>query len=735
MDDGPETALGLSSITCHNDVRSTGVKQIYNLQKKFDMEGILTTTECYKDNPSYDSYKTLLQTQIDQYVDQVTPMGYVLHNQDAGRMECLVTLGADIDGWIKEAFDGYQYLEGMMLNAWADNLLYEATNDLYSKLLEELEEGSYLSIRYEPGNTNVDMEVQKELFDSIVPVFGLDMRITEGFMLAPSKSLVYYYELTDEDCARGIDHDCSHCEIGCSNRKYIVTLHEEHQTRLIQGKNGVNLLDLLRQHDVFVDAPCGGKKVCGKCKIKVSDNTYVLNEDEKAFLGDSIQQGYILACYHELDQDLEIYLNGSNDSQHDSHRVETGYVDFEVDEARYDVDDFLKKNAPVGVAVDIGTTTLVVSLINMVTHDVVGLKKALNPQKAFGADVISRIQHVSEDPYHPLGRMVRETIETLTFDLINETGYDWHHIEEMVISGNTTMIYLLLDMDPAKLAVAPFETVDMSLKEMVSTELFAKVDPFKVIILPWISAYVGGDILSGMYVSRIHEEKRNVIFIDIGTNGEMVIKSDKGLVSAATAAGPAFEGANIKHGMGSIAGAICEVKAVDDGYEIVTLGDTEPVGINGSALVDIVSILLKQGHVDAYGYMEEPVMIHDDIGIFPEDIRQVQLAKGAIRAGVEVLMSEAGVTVETLDAIYIAGGFGSHMDIDHAIAIGLIPKGTRDKVKVVGNTSLAGAVRYLLEAKGQSEMETILKQCEYLELSSNLTFNTAYMDSMLFEME
>ncbi len=699
----------------------------YELGIKFNKDDVLAMAECHKDNPSYDSYSQLFDQLVNQYVKEVRPKGYV--QIEGQEVRCLVSLGPDCDTWIKDAFNQYMYLEGMILNSLFDCILFEASNELYGLIKDDLEDQGFLSIRYEPGQENVSMEMQKYLFDKMDSEFDLDMFITEGYMLSPTKSMVYYYKLEDEDCAHGIDHDCSSCPTGCRNRKYRISLISGDSKRVIQGRQGENILEVLRRNHVFVDAPCGGKKVCGKCKIKLGKHNFDLVEEEKNFLGSQgLEDGYVLACYHTLNQDLEVFLDPDlHSDSHEDHHIETGYAPFNIEEPR-----FSGQGNGYGIAVDIGTTTLVVSLIDLSTGQVLGIKKALNPQKPYGADVISRIQYTTENQDHFLGKIIRNKIMDLSQDLIGDHGIT---IREMVVSGNTTMIYLLLDINPEKLAHAPFETVERPELIRHSKDLFGGDLSFDLVVLPWISAYVGGDIVSGIFATNIYKDPGNILLIDIGTNGEMVLKTDKGMVSAATAAGPAFEGANITCGMGSISGAICEIKASDKGYEILTLGEKEAKGINGSALVDMTALLLENGKVDMMGYMESPEKIYKDIAMYPADVRQVQLAKGAIHAGAQVLMDEASLSADDIDHVYIAGGFGSHMNINHAVAIGLIPKGLKSKVKVVGNSSLAGGVKYLLQKNSQEDILRIADACTYLELSSNMKFNNAYMDSMLFEKE
>ncbi len=726
-------------------MEKTHMGEYIKLKRRFDKEAVLTMVECYKDNPSYASYSQLFDELVEQYLDKITPKGYVEVYKEQNRIECLVTLGPDCDRWIREAFDHYMYLEGMLLNSLFDMMLYEASNQLYETVKTMVPKGKHLSMRYEPGQLNVPMQEQRYIFERLQKSCDLQMSITQGCMLNPTKSTVYYYELVDYECAFGIDHDCSHCQTPCSNKKHTITIKNPDSLQvlqIIQGKKGENILDVLRQNHCFVDAPCGGKKVCGKCKIQVEEHEFCIEDAERAFLGEHlVEEGFILACYHELDRDLVMLSNeiGAKEEMNTPQKthIEAEYTPYKITEPKYPKDE---RTPHFGVAIDIGTTTIVVSLIDLVSKETIATKKVLNPQKAYGADVISRIQYVNEHKEHDLGTSIRNKLWELTKVLLEDHAQQLGaktlvEIEEMVISGNTTMIYLLLDIVPEKLAIAPFETVCPPPIVCSSQDVWDIPYMFDIVVIPWVSAYVGGDIVSGMYMMQFDQTPGNNLFIDIGTNGEMAIKTENGLVSAATAAGPAFEGANIKCGMGSVDGAICEIHRQEEGYGIVTLGGEKAIGINGSALVDGVALLLEDKKVNAMGYMESPEMIFEHIGFYPEDIRQLQLAKSAICAGVDVLIDEAGIQVEDIDTVYIAGGFGSHLNIKHAITIGLIPKALESKVNVIGNASLGGAIRCLLERRGKEKIVEIAKACQYLELSSNYRFNTAYMERMIFEME
>jgi uncharacterized 2Fe-2S/4Fe-4S cluster protein (DUF4445 family) len=707
--------------------------------KHYDLKSILDNVECYKDNPRYESYKEKLEMLIEASQEHINPTGYIVKSardrylpaSSLYSIYCMVTLGPWIDGQIQKHFANYEYLEGMMLNALGDQILYEATNELYEMVKEDVTiEGKFLTIRYEPGNSEIPMEKQKEIFEIINENYELEMYVTEGYMLSPTKSLAYFYGVEADDCSLGIDHDCSSCQsTECKMRKYLIKIHINGEVNLIQAKKGENLLDVLRRHKVFLESPCSGKRLCGKCKVHVPKHGYEMDLTEARFLSqDEIENNIILACYHTVDRNLEVKL----DINVMELNISVDYAPFTIKSPRYEKNDYEIKHRKLGVGIDIGTTTVAISLVDLVSHEVLDTKKILNPQKAYGADIISRIQYVAENPNHMLTTLIRECLQENIIELFEQGEYEFAQLSEIVVAGNTTMIYLLLDIDPKELAVSPFTTIDMGLYKCSSDEFWKLPVRCSVTILPWVSAYIGVDIVSGIFATHLKDKKENILFIDIGTNGEIVLKHGDRMTCVATAAGPAFEGANIKCGMGSIGGAICEIIQSDIGYELEVYGHGEPMGLCGSALIDAIAILLKNGHILDTGYMEAPYMFHKEIGIYPDDVRQVQLAKAAIAAGIEVLLEVSGLSCDEVDYVYLAGGFGSHLNVRNAAAIGLIPVEFESKVIVVGNTSLAGSIRYLLEKHGQTEIETILSSCDYLELSSNMIFNNAYVNNMMF---
>lgn len=708
-------------------------KKSYVLEMSYNEAEVLSAADCRIEDPNYPNYQKEFRVLVEENKKYLEPKGYVVIEEEdtylpsPGLMTayCIVSLGKKIDEIIASKFADFDYLAGMMLNALTNHLIYKASNQLFKEMKEDQE--LHLSSRYEPSVNDIPDDRQKIICDKIVDSFHVDISTTEAFMISPTKTLAFFYGLEETACGLGLDRVCSSCDMeDCDKRHYMIEVSQGKEKEIIQGKNGDTILNVLRQHDIFVDAPCGGKKLCGKCQVKVKGHEYVLTEEEKAFLPEGAEEeGTILACFHTVDKDLAIEIKPIVDTV----KIETNYAKFNVKEPKYqNIDNYLQ----VGVGVDIGTTTVSISLIDLVNGKVLGIRKYINPQKAYGADVISRIMYAGEYNDGQLTTLIRDSIEESIIELIEEQNMTIDAIKEITISGNTTMTYLLLGMDPKKLAVSPFIIKDIGIHTCDSKDIFNDIEDIHTTVLPYISAYVGGDIISGLFATHIQDVSGNIVFIDIGTNGEMVLKTKDRLISAATAAGPAFEGANIKCGMGSISGAICEVEYVEGKYKVTTIDGGDAEGICGSAIIDLVALLHKQGHIDDFGFMEEPVMIQGDIGLYPEDVRQIQLAKAAIMAGVDILLEAADLKHSDIDAFYIAGGFGSHLNKENSAYIGLIPQEIVGKVKVVGNTSLAGSVRYLLEKDGRVEIETICDECEYIELSTNANFNDAYVRGMGF---
>lgn len=418
------------------------------------------------------------------------------------------------------------------------------------------------------------------------------------------------------------------------------------------------------------------------------------------------------------------------------------------------------------IAIDLGTTTLAFALIDKASAQVLHTVTALNAQRKYGADVLSRIQASVSGKREELRECIQSELCTGIDRLLKECTFTANHenekrIDRIVIAGNTTMIHLLMGYDCGTLGVYPFTPVNSNLISGTSKEIFGytlRNTEITTIILPGISAFIGGDIVAGLYAVDIVEQEEVNLFIDLGTNGEMALGNCDRILTTSVAAGPAFEGGNISCGIGSVAGAICSVdiacnpeKGFYDG-NVRTIQDKIPCGICGTGVIETVAELLKNEMIDETGlYIDEffetgfllsaPNGVNrisdmgnkEEIVFTQKDIREFQMAKAAVRAGIDILISQYGIEKEEIKNVYLAGGFGFHLNIEKAISVGLLPGEVCDKVKVVGNSSLGGMVKFLSDKDKMTKVQKILDITQEIILAENEEFNAKYLCSMAFD--
>ena len=420
--------------------------------------------------------------------------------------------------------------------------------------------------------------------------------------------------------------------------------------------------------------------------------------------------------------------------------------------------DTTKKNY--GVAVDIGTTTVVSTVVDLNTGNDLAVASALNTQATHGADVISRINYATESEHglDELGDRVVHVINQITEYACAEARTDCKNVYEVTVVGNTTMTHLFLKVPSSNLSVMPYVGVFSDPVEVTASEIGFNINPkANVYVLPNIAGFVGADTVGVILASALNRSETIKLAIDIGTNGEVALGSYKKLLTCSTAAGPAFEGAMITHGMRGASGAIERVQLEDRPvYQVINGG--KPIGICGSGLIDVVAEMLRLGIVDETGRMTPP----DELDISPElktyirrsdeygphlvlyesdgqkvvitqrDIRQVQLAKGAIKAGIEILMRKLGIKLEDISEVLLAGAFGNYIKKENAIRLGLIPNFPLDKVHFIGNAAEAGAKMALMSKEAREEAVRISKGTEYVELATDPNFQNEFMEAMMF---
>lgn len=388
------------------------------------------------------------------------------------------------------------------------------------------------------------------------------------------------------------------------------------------------------------------------------------------------------------------------------------------------------ENGSSAVCIDIGTTTVAFELI--AERGTLKTYKTINPQRRFGLDVLSRIEASNRGRSDELAAVIRYTL----INGYNEVTKEFGDTEKIIIAGNTTMVHLLMDYSCASLGAYPFKSKHLkTIKTTFDKITKSKITPVETTIYGGISAFVGGDIVSGLYMCDFDRSDKINMFIDLGTNGEMAIGNNKNILVTSTAAGPAFEGGRISCGIGSVDGAVCGVDLKSG--TLKTIGGKPPIGLCGTGIIELVSELLGAGIIDCTGLLDDNYFINgyklaEDIVFSQNDIRQVQMAKAAVRAGIEVLMKKYGALFSDIDTIYLAGGFGHGLSIEKACNIGILPKEFIGKTKLLGNSSLGGCAKYCSQSDGDERINHIKEISDEISLGSSGEFNSMYIEYMNF---
>ena len=489
--------------------------------------------------------------------------------------------------------------------------------------------------------------------------------------------------------------------------------------------------------------PCGGKKRCLKCKVKVTGALLPMSAHETSLLSDEeIQNNIRYACMTEAVGDICLYL--------DTHTDDGVTVLTEWKLPMFEVD---RWGGDYGIAVDIGTTTIAAYLYRLSDGELISSVSDQNPQALYGADIISRIERAIKGDGDLLSQTIQTALSRLFLELVSCARLTPDAIDSIVLVGNTAMLYLLCGKNPVSIAYAPFKS-----ETYFGESLPAKALNFSLgaeVYLPsCISAYIGADMTSALLAAGFYDvdgiiEQRSVLLADIGTNGEIALLHDGKLLCCSTAAGPAFEGAGIFQGMAEKKGAIGRVRLIGGKFYCTVLGETEAKGICGSGLLDAVASMLDAGILDETGNINpdghnytsfisevegQPAFTlpGTSIIITQKDIRALQLAKAAICAGIMTLLDEAGISAERLSHLLIAGGFGSHINPYSAERIGLIPKGYADKTSFIGNAAGAGASMILLNRRYRMASELIRDIADHIDLSCHPAFTEHFVEQMVF---
>ncbi len=505
----------------------------------------------------------------------------------------------------------------------------------------------------------------------------------------------------------------------------------------------LTIKEFLQKQDIFLIAPCGGNGTCGKCIVYISSGNTRLP---------------VCACNTIITSSLESItipdtsLLGMDES-----------VDYSISDRKS------RANSTFAVAADVGTTTIEIQLLNPVNGHIIGSKKEYNKQIAFGSDVLSRVKAVMDEStqLELQSRLIQHQLKEMILSLCESMHLSYSCIDHIHISCNTIMEYLFFGKDPVPLVSNPKVALDSyDINQVCHLDVFEQA---KLTYSPPISPYIGGDITAGLY-HTIHNRKAGAfLYLDIGTNGEMALGTADRYTATSTATGPAFEGAGISCGMTGTTGAITHItwKEAACKMQIETIGNTIPQGICGSGMIDLIAILLDTDLLTAsgtilspnearkklsrltyaklrqalgYRFLEEDVngngifylRRNPDIYITTEDVRRIQLAKGAVGAGIELLMKEKQLTFDEIDYLFVAGNFGSHLNPVNAAKIGLIPEALLDRLTCVGNASLEGSVHALTDPKRITHMAELTAHADVISLADDQDFSSIFMNHIDF---
>lgn len=473
----------------------------------------------------------------------------------------------------------------------------------------------------------------------------------------------------------------------------------------IQADPGTVLLHALREAGLAQDAPCGGRGTCGKCKVYADGRE-------------------VLACQTEVDRDMEVALP----PKEQLNILQAGIVPAMA----------LESLAGYLLAIDIGTTSVVCFLLEGKTGRELAVCSMENPQAAFGADVVSRIQAALGGNLDALTCRIRAGVTDLIRKVCTEANVPAKQIRRVSLVGNPAMQQLFLGMSPENLAAVPFSPVLTRAQTIPCGDILPICPKAELLVVPDISGYVGADTVGCLLATELYKNEEITLLVDIGTNGEMVLGNRDRMVACATAAGPALEGANIRFGMRAAPGAIDHVWLENGEIKCSVFGGGQAIGICGSGLVDAVAVGLDMGLLNKRGRIQNEtrmLQLTERVYLTQEDIRQVQLAKGAVCAGIILMAQQLGIRIEDIQRVQLAGAFGSFLNPESACRMGLLPQQLRHKIEAVGNAAGSGAKMLACDPALLPLTQKLAERIEFLELASLREFPKAFANAMQFREE
>jgi uncharacterized 2Fe-2S/4Fe-4S cluster protein (DUF4445 family) len=599
-----------------------------------------------------------------------------------------------------------------------------------------------------------------------------------------------------------------HVEEAHPDRVRLVFRQSDGATKEARVPAGTTLFDCASWNGIAIDSTCGGHGTCKKCKVRVSSGEQAVSTvDPRAFSPDELRSGWRLACRANAEHDvvvevpplqtrpkaalagvgrhvilrpavqkryLELDEPTLEDQTSDLERVLAGMDDVElrvpleivrslgrtlrnadwkvtavfVDDLLVDVEPGDTSGRRYAIAYDLGTTTVVATLLDLETGQPASVRSMLNKQQPFGADVISRISATMMDA-DALGRLqesAHDTLMQLTSEVCDEAGVEPSEVYEIVVTGNVTMIQLALGIDPEPLSMAPFTIASRRLPEARAADFGVTVhERAPAVMFPALGAYVGPDIVAGVLATGLTLDKRTRLFIDVGTNSEIVLGSAEQALACAAPAGPAFEAAQIRCGMRAAEGAIEGVKIMDGEVQLTVIGDVEPLGLCGSGLVDAVAELVTAGILDHSGRFvlgssdrlgkigdENVFHLAPDVFLSQRDVRELQFAKASIATGWTILCNDLGIEPGEISQVLLGGSFGSYLTAASAVKIGLVPRLPLPRIVAAGNVAGEGAKIVALSITERAAANAVLDEISYVELSGRGDFNDLFIDQLAF---
>ena len=650
----------------------------------------------------------------------------------AERLYVILTLGAAVSRQIDRYQDDGDELAAVLFAAMADTCLFALEQQVLQQLrLICRQKGCGIVCRHEPGS-DLPLSVQADAACETAAGRTAGVTVNAAMALSPEKSMSLVFDLCEDPAVFQVKHDCTACpKTDCPQRQ----AESAREVRLT-CPGGCRVHDYIQSQGTALAMPCGGKGMCGKCRVRVVRGRLpVTPEDKRIFSEAQLAQGWRLACKAVTREAVEIVVPVQEQQGFSALAAEA------ADEGALS----LAADHDYGLAVDIGTTTLAAALVDCTDGKILATATAVNSQRSFGADVVSRIGAACHGKGKALQKAVRRDLTRLMKQLLKDHPGTAARCRQMAIAANTTMLHLLMGWPCDGLGDWPFHPVSLGGKTYRAQEVLGPQSPLAdatVTLLPGMSTYVGADITAGIWQCGLASSDDVSLFVDLGTNGEMVLGNKDQRFIASAPAGPALEGGKLTWGTGSVPGAICGVRIERGRAKVRTIDHTVPVGICGTGILEAMAGLVREGLVDETGKLVEPylhkgfplasTLDYQRITLSQQDIREIQMAKSAIRAGIESLIERSGISRQRVHQVFLAGGFGYYLDPQKAAVIGLLPADLAERTTAVGNTSLKGAIGLLTGAVTLEELQAIAAGVEEIVLGNDEAFQRLYIDYLNF---